>query len=337
MSDLSHAQLEQAWIAALASGRMPHAWLIAGPKGLGKGQFAERAARFLVADGDLRAGEGAANFDVPASHSALALIEAGGHPEYIVVRREVPESKRSKDGAAPKSEDLARNITIDQVRVLIRRLQLRPAVARWRAVVIDSIDDLERGAANALLKTLEEPPPNTVFLLVSHQPGRLLPTIRSRCRLLNFAPLTAEQSATWMAEHRPNTPPEARTTLIHIAGGSPGRMAALADADFPTFYRLMDDIARGGDRDNRLRAELSKTLAVKGEGGADRLAAAFTSAEAVANRYAHQSSGPARPAAIAAWRRIQDTARLAQSWSESPATLAYVIGDALSGLSKDHV
>ena len=118
----------------------------------------------------------APGLDVPDDHPAARLVAAGSHPDLMRLER------LARDGGT----ELARSINVDQVRGLQRLFATTPSMSPWRAVVIDAIDDLERGGANALLKNLEEPPPNTVFLLVSHAPERLLPTIRSRCRLLRL-------------------------------------------------------------------------------------------------------------------------------------------------------
>src|SRR3546814_5355196 len=107
------------------------------------------------------------------------LFRSGNQPEILTLER-LPKDK---------GKDLARNITIDQVRGMIRRLHLSLSLGHWRVIVVDAVDDLETDGANALLKTLEEPPARTLFLLVSHSPGRLLPTIRSRCRTLRFQPV----------------------------------------------------------------------------------------------------------------------------------------------------
>src|SRR3546814_3275192 len=117
--------------------------------------------------------------DVCSSDLAGRLVAAGNHPEILTLER-LPKDK---------GKDLARNITIDQVRGMIRRLHLSLSLGHWRVIVVDAVDDLETDGANALLKTLEEPPARTLFLLVSHSPGRLLPTIRSRCRTLRFQPV----------------------------------------------------------------------------------------------------------------------------------------------------
>src|SRR5690606_19534895 len=119
--------------------------------------------------------------ETPDEHPVARLLAAGSHPDFRMLER----LERPTGG-------LARNISVDQVRSLGALLSVTPSMSPWRVIVIDSADDLETSAANALLKMLEEPPANTLFFLVSHAPGRLLPTIRSRCRRLDFARLPSD-------------------------------------------------------------------------------------------------------------------------------------------------
>jgi DNA polymerase-3 subunit delta' len=174
-----HEPAIAAFRTALDAGRLHHAWLITGPQGIGKSLFARKAALRVLAQG-----QGAVarpGLDVPEEHQAARLIAAGSHPDYAQLERLPKES----------GTELARSITIAQVRGLQRLFTTTSTYSPWRTVVIDAADDLEPGGANALLKSLEEPPPSTVFLLVSHAPERLLPTIRSRCRVLRLSPLSS--------------------------------------------------------------------------------------------------------------------------------------------------
>ena len=178
MSDLSGASLHghdaawREWRAAMASPRMHHAWILAGLKGVGKGLFARAAAAELVAEAGIP--------QPPADRHPDILI-----PEHPPENKE--EAKKREDGGAYKRK---RAIPIDEIRMVQQRLVTRPTLGSRRVVIIDPADDLEKNASNALLKSLEEPPAGTYFLLVTHKPGRLLPTIRSRCRLLTFDPLS---------------------------------------------------------------------------------------------------------------------------------------------------
>ncbi len=333
---IGHDRQERSFIDALARGRMPHAWLLAGPQGIGKAGFARRAAAYVIADGDLRApqmtnGKGDSSLDVDPAHPAVPLIAHGTHPEYLWIKREIPEAKRPKDGGEGKAEDVARNITISQVRTLLTRLRLRPANARWRCVVIDSIDDLERNAANALLKTLEEPPNNTVFLLVSHQPGRLLPTIRSRCRLLRFSPLDDASMRQVISGFPGAIDPQEIDLLLAIAKGSPGRALQFAQADLSSIAAPLRAMVQSGDRDNRLRVELAKAIA--GSGAAGRIEIMLVQANTILVDEALKRSGDGLVDALKARDRVAEIGRLAISGSEDPATLAFVVGGELCSLA----
>lgn len=309
---------------------MPHAWLLAGPDGLGKAGFARRAATFLIADGDWRARDGASDLSVAADSQVARLIASDAHPELLWLKREVPEAKRPKDGSPGKDEDIARNITIGQVRSLLARLRVRPGNARWRAVVVDSIDDMERSAANALLKTLEEPPAQTIFFLVSHQPGRLLPTIRSRCRQLRFAPLDDHAMRTILASRLNEASIEEVDALVHVGRGSPGRALAFGALKLADIDAQLRAIVSSGDKDNHLRGDLARKLSLSAE--KRRFEAMLAQAGALAAEVARQSDGPQLARALAARDRIMEIARTAISSSEDPATVSFVIGTALAGI-----
>ena len=207
-----HDRLVADFLEAEASGRLHHAWLLAGPQGVGKAKFADAVALRLLADaaGPPVAGPG---IEVPPDHRIAKLIDAGSHPDFQRLERLFRE----------KTGDYARNITIDQVRGLQGLFGTTPTFSLRRVVVIDSIDDLERSAANALLKSLEEPPPGSLFLLVSHSPGRLLPTIRSRCRLLRFSTLDDDAMTSVLREELPEANDAEIAALVAVGEGAPGR------------------------------------------------------------------------------------------------------------------
>src|SRR6185295_2955189 len=191
--------------------KLHHAWLLAGPKGVGKASFAHAAARRVLAEA---AGP---EFDLPDietedHHPIVKLVEAGSHPDMRRLERLVHE----------KTGNLARNITVAQIRELGAFLSLSGALSPWRVVVIDTVDELEASGANALLKMLEEPPANTLFFLVSHAPGRLLPTIRSRCRRLEFQALEDDAMAS-ILESRADVSGTERYKIIAMSFGSAGR------------------------------------------------------------------------------------------------------------------
>lgn len=251
-NDAAHA----AFAAAMASGALHHAWLFAGPEGIGKASFARAAALRLLAEaaapGTLPPG-----FAVSDDDRTRALIAARSHPDY----REL--ARQPKDADKP-DQDLARSIPIAQVRALQPMFATTPSMSPRRVVLIDPIDDLERpGASNALLKNLEEPPAGTIFLLVSHAPGRLLPTIRSRCRVLRFDPLDDATVARVLRESLPAADDAEIAALARAGRGSPGRARGFAGLDMAALDRAMTAIARDGDPGNAQRARLAKALAGK--------------------------------------------------------------------------
>ena len=245
-----------AFRSAMSGSQLHHAWLIAGPEGVGKASFARAAAARMLAEG-ADATNLPGDFDLPESSPTRRMIEAGAHPDYRVLER-LP-----KDPAKP-GENIARSISIAQVRGLGPMFATKPSMSRRRVIVIDSIDDVEQpGAANALLKNLEEPPEGTIFLLVSHSPGRLLPTIRSRCRVLRFDPLSDAEVASVLRLQLPEASAAEIDALVRAGGGSPGRAIGFAGLDLATLDGEMAAIALRGDADNAIRSRLAKTLGAK--------------------------------------------------------------------------
>lgn len=219
---------ERALLRAWRSGRMPHAWLLTGPRGIGKATLAHRFARFVLSGGDGEQGFFAAPpaDDLQSESAAARQIAAGGHPDLRLVTRTAGDNGRVRQ-----------EIVVGDVRDLGQFLHLTPAAGGWRVAIVDAADDLNRNAANALLKVLEEPPANALLLLTSHGPGRLLPTIRSRCRRLALEPLAPATVGDGLRHLRPELDPGAVPTLVQLAEGSIGRAAALADLDGVAAYR----------------------------------------------------------------------------------------------------
>lgn len=203
------------------SGRLHHAWLLAGPQGVGKRTFADAASLRLLAGG--RGG-----FEVMPDHPTARLIDAGSHMDHRVLARQ--EDDKGK---------LRAQISVDQVRDLQPVLRGTPALGEWRTVIIDSVDDLNRNAANALLKNLEEPPRGTLFFLVSHAPARLLPTIRSRCRLLRFQILSDAEVAAVLQQQKGLDEADI-DDLVAVAHGAPGRALEFAGLDVEGISRAIE-------------------------------------------------------------------------------------------------
>lgn len=219
-----HEASEAAFEASRARGRLHHAWLLTGPEGVGKATFAYRAARRLLgAPPEPAYGVLGASPDHPVSRQIIAHA----HPDLIVLERLGADGKPRKV------------IPVDEARQLSEFFAKSPASAPHRVAIVDAADDLNVNAANAILKTLEEPPARGVLLMVSHSPGRLLPTIRSRCRRLAFQPLSLEAAAAFVRD-REDLSAEDALRLAKMAGGAPGRAWALAHAN----ALAMDDAAR---------------------------------------------------------------------------------------------
>ena len=299
---------------------MHHAWLLAGPKGVGKASFAREAATRILADAAGPSIE-ATGLETPQDHRIARLVEAGSHPDLRWLERLVNE----------KTNNLARSITVDQVRSLGELFDLTPALSPWRAVVIDSIDDLEKSAANALLKMLEEPPANCLFLLVSHAPGRLLPTIRSRCRRLDFQALGDDAMASILGRHLPELKESDRRKVIEAAGGSAGRAIALAELDLVSLEEAALRILRQGDPTNARRSDLASELGKRG--ASDRYAAFLELLPSVIAREARDLSGAPRQRAVDAYARTRELVAVAPRLSLDPAATVFQLGGILASVA----
>jgi DNA polymerase III subunit delta' len=227
---LGHDAAEAALLGAMRAGRMHHAWLITGPEGVGKATLAFRFARWLLAGAP--DGPGLA---LDPSHPVFRRIAAGGHADLFTLRR-TPGS----DGKKPRAE-----IGVDDVREVGAFLRLTPAEGGWRVVIVDRADELNRNAANALLKILEEPPARALLLLVCGAPGRLPITIRSRCRRLALRPLDDADMALVLARYLPDMAEDGRGRLATLAEGSPGRALLLREAQGLALAELVDQVLAG--------------------------------------------------------------------------------------------
>ena len=231
---LGHETAEKTMLAAHQSGRLHHAWLLAGPRGIGKATLAWRFARFLLAgqaQGGLFGG-GPESLDVPADAPGRSLVDARSHPDLFHLRRTLN----------PDTGRMRAEIAVDDVRELGAFMHMTPAMGQWRVAIVDAADEMNRNSANAVLKILEEPPPNAVLLIVAHAPGRLLPTIRSRCRRLVLQPLSDEIVVRLLGDYAPGVKEEERAVLARLSEGSIGRALELAGAGSLELYREMVDV-----------------------------------------------------------------------------------------------
>lgn len=250
---MGHEASEAAFEDARARGRLHHAWLLTGPEGVGKATFAYRAARRLLGAPPAK-GHGALGSD--PDHPVSRQVAARSHPDLLVIER------MGEDGKLRKS------IPVDEARKLSDFFSKSPAAAPHRVAIIDPADDLNINAANAVLKTLEEPPPRGVIFLVSHSPGCLLPTIRSRCRRLLFRPLGLEATAAFVRAQI-NVNPEDALRLARMSGEAPGRALTMAAGA----ALALDDAAR----------EILARLPDQDEAAALSLAERFRGGEGAAN------------------------------------------------------
>ncbi|MBX9943841.1 MAG: DNA polymerase III subunit delta' [Reyranella sp.] len=231
---LGHEIAEKTLMAARQSGRLHHAWLLTGPRGIGKATLAWRFARFLLCGGQQGGlfGDAPETLDVAPDAPGRALVDARSHPDLFHLRRSLN----------PDTGRMRAEIAVDDVRDLGAFMHMTPAMGQWRVAIVDSADEMNRNSANAVLKVLEEPPPNAVLLIVAHAPGRLLPTIRSRCRRLALQPLSDETVIRLLGDHAAQTTPEERIALARLAEGSIGRALELAGAGSLELYREMVDV-----------------------------------------------------------------------------------------------
>lgn len=222
LTEVVHGQsaAEDEFLAAYRTGRLHSGWLLAGRQGIGKATLAYRIARFVLAKGSPdRPPAAPATLDIPSDNPDVQLVHAGAHPRLCVIRRAL-DDKTGK----PRTQ-----ITVDEVRRMRGFFNLTAVDGGWRVVIVDAADDMNNPAANALLKVLEEPPDRSLILLVSHQPSRLLPTIRSRCRLLRCAALSATDMAAALSQQGLDSVPA--EALGELAGGSVGRAIRLIRMD----------------------------------------------------------------------------------------------------------
>jgi DNA polymerase-3 subunit delta' len=316
-----HSEAVEQFRKAWDSRSLHHAWLLAGPRGVGKAHFARAAARRILAEA---AGPtfDASDLETPQDHPIAKLIAAGSHPDMRWLERLENE----------KTGNINRNIKVDQVRELGEFMALSPALSDWRLAVIDSIDELEPSAANALLKMLEEPPPNTLFLLVSHAPGRLLPTIRSRCRRLQFHRLADDAMTSVLEEQLPDVNGAERQRLVSLAHGSVGRALAFASLELGPLEEDAIQILRHGDADNSRRSALAGQLARKA--AADRYAAFLDFLPSLVAKETRTLPEPQRERALDAYQRIRELTAIAPRLSLDPAATVFQLGGILASVAE---
>ena len=306
---LGQEPAEAVILEALRSGRMHHAWLITGPEGVGKATLAFRFARRLLAGLPDAAAESLA---LPAEHPVFRRVAAESHADLLTVERDYD----------PKRKRMKTQIAVEDVRDIPKFMALTPAEGGWRVVIIDGAEDMSPSSANALLKVLEEPPSRAVLLLVCGAPGRLLPTIRSRCRRLQLAPLDDAAMGKLLKTYLPEMPQDERDRLVTLAEGSAGRALLLAEEQGLALATLVDEVLAASPNLKMSRAyELADTI-TRGDGAfstfMDLLRAGITSAvrDAVRGRADPDQTRLIATRPLDAWGEVWDALTRLQDETE---------------------
>jgi DNA polymerase-3 subunit delta' len=276
---------------ALRGGKVPQAWLIAGPPGVGKATLAYRVARYLLRFG--ATAEGPADLSVAREDPVARQIAAGAHPGLLVLSRTVDERGR-----------LRTVLSVDEIRRLGGFFALTSASGGWRVAIVDSADDMNDNAANALLKLLEEPPPRSLLMLLSHAPGRLLPTIRSRTQRLDLRPLERGEMDAALTFLLPELDAARRAQLAELGEGSPGLAVRLADDDTLKLAREAQGLL-----DAKRRPDVATLIALaervaRAEDGVSHFGAFLAAALARRIRERAGESAPGLDRWVELWERI---------------------------------
>lgn len=248
---LGQEKAEQVLLEAWKNNSLHNSWLISGIEGIGKATLAFRFARFLMA-ADVQKKEQYTSLEVSENNPVFKLVVNNAHPDLKIIERDYTDTDRRKimkaikEGEQLSDEELkglkkSAFIRVDDVRTINEFLTKRSADNNWRVVVVDSIDDMNPASANAVLKVLEEPPYKTVIILISHNPNKLLPTIKSRCAKLQLPPLADNHVASLLRRYRPALAEKAVQSLVEIASGSIGKAIAYVDNAALTKY---DDLCK---------------------------------------------------------------------------------------------
>lgn len=315
---------EAEFLEAFAADRLHHGWLLTGPRGVGKATLAWRIARFLLAsppvenDGLFGAPPPPETLGVDPEHPVARRILAGGEPGLASITRSVNErTNRMRD-----------EIVVDDIRKLNRFFGLSAADGGRRVVIVDTADDMNTSAANALLKMLEEPPARTTLLLISHQPSALLPTIRSRCRTLRLSALNPDDMQAALAQTGAEMPadPDQTMRLAALASGSVGAALRLISLDGLHLYAELIAILNSLPKLDRQRAlALAETAAQRG--AAERFELLLTLIDIALARLARTGATGTPPAPEAApneaqvLSRLSSDARKGRAWAEIAGTI----------------
>lgn len=251
---IGHDAAERHLLEAYKSGRFHHSWLITGPQGVGKATLAYRLARYLLRYPDHKTAPGN-TLAVAADDIVTSQVSARSHPDLLVVQRGVEKGK------------LKAGITVDASRKARDFFGKTAGAGGWRIAIVDVADEMNAAAANSLLKTLEEPPERSLFILLCHERGKLLPTIRSRCIELALQPLSPHDTATAL-ELLPDGLGKPALSHIAYANGRPGLALALAETGAGAIFDRFTKAAEAGRLDIKTRMTIANAL--HGRGSDDR-------------------------------------------------------------------
>ncbi len=323
-----HEDAEASVLSALTGGRRHHAWLLTGPRGIGKATLAWRMARFLLAEAAAPAEAGLfgeapppTKLDIAPDHPVARRVAALSDPGCLLIRRAWDADRKR----------LKAQITVDEVRKLNAFFGLSAAEGGHRVVIVDSADEMNLSAANALLKVLEEPPARATLLLISHQPARLLPTIRSRCRVLRLAPLGSEALAQALAQAGAEV--EDSTSLGELAAGSAGDALRLIAQGGPEIYsRLVRLMASAPNMDRPAARAFAEAASARG--AEDRLEVTLRLLDLALVRLSRTAAGhaplhQAAPGETDAWAKLS-LAASSREWAELQQSLSARLGHGLA-------
>ena len=310
---VGHDKAWRQFATACDSGKIHHGWILTGPRGIGKSAFALRAAAKLV----------------DPENAYQSMIARGSHPDILSVKR-LPKEPLKEDEVIDEATEFKRSITVDQIRGLQQSLTTRPGLSNRRAIIIDAADDLERGGANALLKSLEEPPVGTFFFLISHASDRLLPTLRSRCQILRFEALDDANMAHILQRAAPEVGADELQALIRLGNGTPGQALDFLGLDLSEIEDAMMAIVRTGDHDNALRNGLADTLALKA--AQPRYEAFLRRAPSLIAEYTRKLDTTQASNGVAAWELASGLAARAIALSLDKQSVVFQMGSLLASI-----
>ncbi len=315
-----HAPQEAEFLAAFTSGRLHHAWMLTGPKGVGKATLAWRLARFLLAtpddDGGMFAAPPPATVEVVSTHPVARRLLQLAEPRNFLLRR----------GANDKETALAQVISVEELRRMKSFFTLSAADGGRRTAIIDSLDEMNTASSNALLKLLEEPPANVTLFLIAHQPARLLPTIRSRCRELRLQPLGPQDLADALTQAGGEVAPEDRAALAQLSAGSVGEAFRLTNLEGLKLYKALTRLFATLPRMDRPQALGLAELAA-GRGQAETFDLLVTLVDLFLARLARygatgQTAPEAAPQEAALIARLSPHPDAARAWADLAQTLS---------------